>query len=92
MFDRANSDVGHSAIHRIAAYPVGRFLAWALPLYIVRLPRWLGSLEIDLNPGPFNIKEHTVIAMMANISYLWMTGLHVATAAEVWLEEPFSDR
>jgi hypothetical protein len=52
----------------------------------------MGGFEIDLNPGPFNIKEHTVIAMMANVSFVWMTGLHVATAAQVWLEEPFSDR
>ena len=67
-------------------------MAWALPLYTFRLPRWLGGLEIDLNPGPFNIKEHTVIAIMTNVSFVWMTGLHVATAAQVWLEEPFSDR
>ena len=67
-------------------------MAWALPLYVIRFPRWLGAMQIDLNPGPFNIKEHTVITMMANISFIWMTGLHVATAAQVWLEEPFSDR
>jgi hypothetical protein len=63
-----------------------------MPLHVVHLPRWMGGFEIDLNPGPFNIKEHTVIAMMANVSFVWMTGLHVATAAQVWLEEPFSDR
>jgi hypothetical protein len=67
-------------------------MAWALPLHTLRLPRWLGGFEVDLNPGPFNIKEHTVIAIMTNVSFVWMTGLHVATAAQVWLDIPFSDR
>jgi hypothetical protein len=77
---------------RLIAYPLGRFMAWALPLHILHLPRWLGGFSIDLNPGPFNIKEHAVIAMMTNISFQWTTGLHVATAAQVYLDIPFSDR
>lgn len=71
---------------------MGRLMAWALPLHSIRLPRWLGGGDLDLNPGPFNIKEHTVITIMSNISFMWTTGLHVATAAEVYLDVPFSDR
>ena len=67
-------------------------MAWALPIYVVHFPRWLGGFSLDLNPGPFNIKEHTVIAMMANVSFVTLSGLHVATAAQVFLEGEFSDR
>ena len=74
------------------AYPVGRLMAWALPIYIVNFPKWLGGFSLDLNPGPFNIKEHTVIAMMANVSFVSISGLQVATAAQVFLEGDFSDR
>jgi hypothetical protein len=66
-------------------------MAWALPIYVIRFPRWLGGIELDLNPGPFNIKEHTVIAMMANVSFVTMSGIHLATAAQVYLDGEYSD-
>ncbi|KAI5963442.1 uncharacterized protein KGF55_002322, partial [Candida pseudojiufengensis] len=45
----------------ILAYPMGRFWAFAFPnVKIFGLP---------LNPGPFNLKEHAVITIMANASF-----------------------
>lgn len=41
----------------------------------------LGS--IDLNPGPFNAKENTLIIIMANVIVSPM--LHATTAAEMYL-------
>jgi len=42
--------------------PVGKFLEWALPRYHLSVFGYL----FFLNPGPFNIKEHTLIAIMIN--------------------------
>jgi hypothetical protein len=46
-------------------------MARLLPVRDYRCPKWLIRLgmpsEWSLNPGPFNIKEHTVIIIMANV-------------------------
>lgn len=56
----------------ILSYPVGRFLAHILPRRSVSLPPHLARLgmpaSLSLNPGPFSIKEHTVVLIMANVS------------------------
>jgi OPT family small oligopeptide transporter len=41
---------------QLIAYPFGIFFAYALP-------------KGFLNPGPFNVKEHTLITIMANVSF-----------------------
>ncbi|KAM3278143.1 hypothetical protein ACQJBY_045795 [Aegilops geniculata] len=52
---------------QILVLPVGRFMASVLPDREVRL---LGG-SFNLNPGPFNIKEHVIITIFANcgVSY-----------------------
>ncbi|KAK6460595.1 OPT oligopeptide transporter protein-domain-containing protein [Scheffersomyces coipomensis] len=45
----------------IIAWPLGR--AWAAVV-----PDWK-IFGVSLNPGPFNIKEHTLITIMANVSF-----------------------
>lgn len=45
----------------ILAWPMGRF--WA-----AYFPNWK-IFGLELNPGPFNIKEHTIITIMANVSF-----------------------
>lgn len=52
----------------LTAYPFGKFLAHVLPITTYRLPRWLGSVEFSLNPGPWNIKEHALVYMMTNVA------------------------
>ncbi|KAF7074708.1 hypothetical protein CFC21_079539 [Triticum aestivum] len=55
---------------QILVLPVGRFMASVLPDREVRLLGGrLGSF--NLNPGPFNIKEHVIITIFANcgVSY-----------------------
>lgn len=49
----------------IFVYPMGKFLAWILPEG--RLETRFGT--ISLNPGPFNVKEHALISIMALMSY-----------------------
>lgn len=48
----------------IVIYPVGKFLGWVLPTRKFKTP--LGSFS--LNPGPFNVKEHTLISLMTMMS------------------------
>jgi hypothetical protein len=52
----------------LIAHPLGKFLAYSLPITIYRLPRVLGGMEFSLNPCPWNIKEHVLVFIMTNIS------------------------
>ncbi|KAN0134939.1 OPT domain containing protein [Lactarius tabidus] len=53
----------NSLLVQVLALPMGKFMEWALPNYRLTM---LGY-SMSLNPGPFNIKEHTLIAIMANV-------------------------
>ena len=52
-------------IAQLVALPAGKFLEWALPTTKFKTFGFTWSL----NPGPFNVKEHTVITVMANAVY-----------------------
>ncbi|GAA6021624.1 hypothetical protein JCM8202_002357 [Rhodotorula sphaerocarpa] len=56
----------------ILSYPVGGFLAHVLPRRSVPVPSPLARLglpaHLSLNPGPFSIKEHSLVLVMANVS------------------------
>ena len=52
----------------LIAYPLGKALAYVLPTRTWAMPSILGGGKFTLNPGPFNVKEHLLIYMMANIS------------------------
>lgn len=54
-----------SYVAQLLAYPLGVGMAKVLPNREFRI----GSLTFNLNPGPFNFKEHTLIILMANASY-----------------------
>ncbi|KAN0062617.1 hypothetical protein ACQY0O_005154 [Thecaphora frezii] len=54
-----------SFVAQLACYPMGVFMARVLPEKVVKTP--FGSFT--LNPGPFNVKEHTVITVMSNVTY-----------------------
>ncbi|KAI5671259.1 hypothetical protein M9H77_11623 [Catharanthus roseus] len=48
---------------QITVLPVGKFMAVTLPKKQYSL---FGRWRFSLNPGPFNIKEHVIITVMAN--------------------------
>lgn len=52
----------------LVCYPIGKFFAFVLPITTYRLPRYLGGYEFSLNPGPWNIKEHVLVYIMANVA------------------------
>ncbi|KAG6477227.1 oligopeptide transporter 3-like [Zingiber officinale] len=49
---------------QIAVLPIGQFMASVLPNREVRI--FPGGWGFNLNPGPFNIKEHVIITVFAN--------------------------
>lgn len=51
----------------LLAHPLGKACAQFLPIRTWQLPKWLGAGRFTLNPGPFNVKEHVLIYMMANV-------------------------
>lgn len=51
---------------QVATLPIGRFMAKALPKTKFRIPGF-GDREFSLNPGPFNMKEHVLISIFANV-------------------------
>lgn len=60
---------------QLVAYPIGR--GWHL-VFPDREFKLLG-LRFNLNPGPFNIKEHTIIVVMANAAFGGGTGYFTDT-------------
>lgn len=62
---RAPSITITTYVAQLVAYPLGCGMAKVLPNHV-----WnIGPLKFNLNPGPFNIKEHTLIVVMANASF-----------------------
>lgn len=54
-----------SYVAQVVSYPVG--LAWAK--YLPERKFTLFGKEFTLNPGPFTMKEHTIIVIMANATF-----------------------
>lgn len=54
-----------SIVAQLVAYPLGVGWSWAMP------NRQFNTFGVkwNLNPGPFNFKEHTIIVIMANASF-----------------------
>ncbi|KAK0518853.1 hypothetical protein OC842_007655 [Tilletia horrida] len=72
-------------IVQLLSFPAGKLLAATMPIRIWTLPRWLGGASFSLNPGMFNIKEHTAIFIMANVA----TGPVYALNMIIVLDHPF---
>ncbi len=49
----------------------------------------MGAWSFSLNPGPFNIKEHTIITIMANVSVGPAYALYMTVATDLWYEESY---
>ncbi|KZW02663.1 OPT-domain-containing protein [Exidia glandulosa HHB12029] len=70
----------------LISYPAGKFMAYTLPLRTWKVPRWLGGFEFSLNPGPFNMKEHVLIYIMANVSIVPAYGMTAIVVAEIYYD------
>ncbi|GAA5988412.1 hypothetical protein JCM10908_003554 [Rhodotorula pacifica] len=73
-------------ITQLFSYPLGKFLARYVPSYSCTPPKWstrIGMPEkISLNPGPFSIKEHALLVIMANVATSPAFALNYSLVAE----------
>lgn len=69
-----NISIGPYVVQLIS-YPIGVFMAKSLPNKEISL----GKLKVNLNPGPFNVKEHVIIVAMANASFGGGAGYFVSS-------------
>ena len=80
----------------LVSYPIGKLAAFCLPIrpFHVWLPLplpqrfggrgWRGvDCTFSLNPGPWNIKEHALVYIMANVSIGVPTALNAVVVAEI---------
>lgn len=63
------------------------------PITVRKLPAWLpgrlSGYEWSLNPGPFNIKEHALVVIMANVAVAQAYGLHLVVAGQLFYGKAF---
>jgi len=77
----------------MVAYPVGCLAANVMPITVFHLPTWLpGALSgapWTLNDGPFNVKEHALIVIMANCGVSQAYGLHLVVTGDLFYGRAF---
>ena len=62
---RAPSISISTLIAQLLAHPIGKAWAEFMPKCRLRI----FGFEWELNPGSFTIKEHTIVTVMANVSF-----------------------
>lgn len=66
---------------QISVVPIGHFLARVLPSTVF----FSGTpLAFSLNPGPFNMKEHVLITILANSGAGVVYAIHIVTSMKVF--------
>ncbi|KLO10879.1 OPT oligopeptide transporter [Schizopora paradoxa] len=82
----------------LVSYPIGKFAAFTLPIKVYRFnipfpwPRrfggegWKGSATwlFTFNPGPWNIKEHVLVFIMANVAVGNPYAINAIVVAEMY--------
>ncbi|KZO94991.1 oligopeptide transporter [Calocera viscosa TUFC12733] len=68
----------------LLSYPIGKIMSYTLPMRTFQTPKWLGGLEFSLNPGPFNVKEHALILIMANVAVGPPYSMNVVVTSEMY--------
>ncbi|UJR28088.1 hypothetical protein I4U23_009344 [Adineta vaga] len=74
---------------QLLAYPLGKSLAATLPthkFYPFGKQRW----SFSLNPGPFTIKEHCIITVMADTASSIASGIYVLTIQRIFYKYSIS--
>ena len=74
-----------SVVVQLIAYPLGVGLAAVLP----DKERSIFGHKFNLNPGPFNVKEHTVITIMTAAGTTYSYAIDILLAQEVFYNQHF---
>ncbi|KAB8070329.1 OPT oligopeptide transporter protein-domain-containing protein [Aspergillus leporis] len=69
-----------STVVLLLAYPLGKLWEKVIPSWNIPL----GERSINLNPGPFNKKEHILVYMMSNLSIYVRLGADVLTEQQMF--------
>ncbi|KAI2766204.1 hypothetical protein DTO012A8_8570 [Penicillium roqueforti] len=77
---RAPSLTISGSVVLLLAYPLGKLWEKIVPNWTVPL----GRLAFELNPGPFNTKEHVLIFIMSNLSIYVRLGADVLTEQQMF--------
>lgn len=86
LFSLRNPSIGLGAlIAQIIAWPMGHGWAKVMPK---RQFNTFG-LRWSLNPGPFNIKEHSIIVVMASVSFSVAYATDIILAQKVFYKQDF---
>lgn len=71
---------------QIAVVPLGHLMATALTKRVfLRGSRF----EFTLNPGPFNVKEHVMITMLANAGASTVYATHILSSVKLFYKKSF---
>lgn len=77
----------------LAAYIMGKLMEYVLPIRLWFIPEvipWIGGSVFTLNPGPFSIKEHTLIYIMSNCPISAPYGLNFVLVARKYYDMELS--
>ncbi|KAG8165528.1 hypothetical protein KVR01_004080 [Diaporthe batatas] len=86
LFSLRNPAIGLGAlIAQIIAWPMGHGWAKVMP---TRKFNTFG-LRWSLNPGPFNVKEHSIIVVMASVSFSVAYATDIILAQKVFYKQDF---
>lgn len=86
LFSLRNPSIGLGAlIAQIIAWPIGHGWAKVMP---TKQYKTFG-LKWSLNPGPFNIKEHSIIVVMASVSFSVAYATDIILAQKVFYKQDF---
>lgn len=86
LFSLRNPSIGLGALMaQIIAWPMGHGWAKVMP---TKQFTTLG-LKWSLNPGPFNIKEHSIIVVMASVSFSVAYATDIILAQKVFYKQDF---
>ncbi|KAK3841290.1 MAG: OPT family small oligopeptide transporter [Linnemannia gamsii] len=70
-------------VAQLLAYPLGLLLARILPTNTFSLFGW----KFSLNPGPFNIKEHVLITIMANSAATTLAAIDIIVIQQLYYND-----
>ncbi|OAQ64683.1 small oligopeptide transporter, OPT family [Pochonia chlamydosporia 170] len=74
-----------STVVQLIAYPLGVGMAKVLP----NKEHNIMGLRFNLNPGPFNVKEHTIITIMTAAGTAFSYAIDILLAQEVFYNQHF---
>ncbi|KAF9190594.1 hypothetical protein BGZ49_003673 [Haplosporangium sp. Z 27] len=66
----------NTLVIQLVSFPVGKFMARVLPTGV-------------LNPGPFNVKEHVLVALTANCAYQTAYAVDIVVIQKIFYKQDF---